>query len=133
MRVSFLGLGIMGSRMAANLARAGFELTVWNRTVSTAERFCAEHSSAALAQTPAEAARSAEVLVTMVVDGPQVEQALLGDQGAAAAAQPGTLCIDCSTIGPSATRSIAEGLAKHQIEMMDAPVTGSAPRAADGT
>jgi 3-hydroxyisobutyrate dehydrogenase len=133
MRVAFLGLGIMGYRMAANLARAGFELTVWNRTASTAERFCSEHQGVTHAGTPAQAAREAEVVVTMVVDGPQVEQVLLGENGAATGAAPGTLCIDCSTIGPSAARGIAGALAEREIELLDAPVTGSSPRAEDGT
>lgn len=133
MRVAFLGLGIMGSRMAANLAQAGFELTVWNRTAATARAFADRHDAVELASTPAEAARSSEIVVTMVVDGPQVELVLLGEQGAAAAAQPGTLCVDCSTIGPSATRAIAQGLAARGLEMLDAPVTGSSPRAQDGT
>jgi len=133
MRVAFLGLGIMGSRMAANLAQADLELTVWNRTPETAERFCAEHEGVVRAGTAAEAAREAEVVVTMVVDGPQVEQVLLGTDGVASSAGRGTLCIDCSTIGPSATRSIAGALAEREIELIDAPVTGSAPRARDGT
>jgi 3-hydroxyisobutyrate dehydrogenase-like beta-hydroxyacid dehydrogenase len=133
MRVAFLGLGIMGSRMAANLARAGFQLTVWNRTASTAERFCAEHEGVAGAASPAEAAAESEVVVTMVVDGPQVEHVLLGEHGVASTAAPGTLCIDCSTIGPTAARAIAAGLAERELEMVDAPVTGSSPRAQDGT
>jgi 3-hydroxyisobutyrate dehydrogenase-like beta-hydroxyacid dehydrogenase len=133
MRVAFLGLGIMGSRMAANVADAGFELTVWNRTTSTAEHFCEAHSAAALAATPAEAAAEAELIVTMVVDGPQVEEVLLGEAGAANSAPAGSLCVDCSTIGPRATRAIAARLRDHQISMVDAPVTGSAPRAQDGT
>jgi 3-hydroxyisobutyrate dehydrogenase-like beta-hydroxyacid dehydrogenase len=69
----------------------------------------------------------------MVVDGPQVEEVLLGDEGAATAARPGTLCVDCSTIGPSATQAIAARLDERGLEMLDAPVTGSAPRAQDGT
>jgi 3-hydroxyisobutyrate dehydrogenase-like beta-hydroxyacid dehydrogenase len=133
MRVAFLGLGIMGSRMAANLARAGFELTVWNRTESVAEGFVAGHPGVAVAVNPAEAAREAEIVITMVVDGPQVEQVLLGDEGAATTARPGTLCIDCSTIGPAATRAIGARLAERELELVDAPVTGSAPRAQDGT
>ncbi len=131
-RVAFLGLGIMGSRMAANLVRAGFELTVWNRTTATAEEFCAQHGTA-LAPTPAAAARSAHVILTMVVDGPQVEQVLLGEDGVLAAAQGDTLCIDCSTIGPAATQSIAARLAEREVRMVDAPVTGSSPKARDGT
>lgn len=132
MRVAFLGLGIMGSRMAANLAAAGFELTVWNRTREKAERFCAEHS-AELASTPAEAAASAEIVVTMVVDGAQVEQVLLGPEGVIERAPDGLLCVDCSTIGPSAARSIAARLDEHGVALIDAPVTGSSPRAEDGT
>jgi 3-hydroxyisobutyrate dehydrogenase-like beta-hydroxyacid dehydrogenase len=133
MRVAFLGLGIMGSRMAANLAGAGFELTVWNRTEAKAKAFCAEHPGAERAATPAQAAADSEVVVTMVVDGEQVEQVLLGEHGAATAARTGTLCIDCSTIGPMAARSIGEALSARGIELVDAPVTGSSPRAQDGT
>jgi 3-hydroxyisobutyrate dehydrogenase-like beta-hydroxyacid dehydrogenase len=133
MKVAFLGLGIMGSRMAANLARAGFELTVWNRTADKAERFCAEHGGVEQAASPAEAAAGSEVVVTMVVDGAQVEQVLLGADGAASGARPGTLCVDCSTIGPAATREIADRLAQRGASMLDAPVTGSSPRAEDGT
>jgi 3-hydroxyisobutyrate dehydrogenase-like beta-hydroxyacid dehydrogenase len=118
--------------MAANLAKAGFDLTVWNRTESRAEDFCGQHN-AKLATTPAEAAAGSGIVVTMVVDGPQVEEVLLGETGAAVAAGPDTLCIDCSTIGPMATREIGARLAEHEIRMIDAPVTGSSPRAEDGT
>ena len=127
MRVAFLGLGIMGSRMGANLARAGFELTVWNRTPERAEEFVAAHRATAAAS-PSEAAEGAEVVVTMLVDGPQVDAVL-----AAAAPSAGTLCVDCSTIGPTATREIAARLAERRVGVLDAPVTGSAPRAEDGT
>jgi 3-hydroxyisobutyrate dehydrogenase-like beta-hydroxyacid dehydrogenase len=125
MRVGFLGLGIMGSRMAANLARAGFELVVWNRTAARASEFVQRHRAVA-AETPAAAAASAEVLITMLVDGAQVRDVLL-----AASPRPGTLCIDCSTIGPSATLDIAAALPS--VRFLDAPVTGSSPRAQDGT
>jgi 3-hydroxyisobutyrate dehydrogenase len=131
-QVAFLGLGIMGSRQAANLARAGFELTVWNRTTSTAERFATEHG-AALARTPAEAAANAEFVITMVVDGPQVDEVLLGENGAATTAAPGTVFIDCSTIGPAATLDIGGRLAERGLKLLDAPVTGSSPKAEDGT
>jgi 3-hydroxyisobutyrate dehydrogenase len=130
-RIAFLGLGIMGSRMAANLARAGFDLTVWNRTAEKAERFCAEHRAMA-APTPAEAATAAEIVVTMVVDGAQVHEVLLGESGAVSEPRE-LLCIDCSTIGPTATRAIAAELAERGARMMDAPVTGSSPKAQDGT
>ncbi|MDQ6804534.1 MAG: NAD(P)-dependent oxidoreductase [Actinomycetota bacterium] len=131
-RIAFLGLGIMGSRMAANLRRAGFELTVWNRTRSTADAFAAEHG-ATVADTPALAAAASDIVITMVVDGDQVEQVLVGPDGVATRARPGLLCIDCSTIGPTATRAIAEVLEHHGVHLLDAPVTGSSPRAEDGT
>ena len=133
MRVAFLGLGIMGSRMAANLSRAAFELTVWNRTSSVAQDFAARFEGVTVAGSPAEAAAESDFVVTMVVDGPQVEHVLLGEDGAATTARPGTLCVDCSTIGPSAARTLATRLTEHGLEMVDAPVTGSAPRAQDGT
>lgn len=133
MRVAFLGLGIMGSRMAANLTVNGFELTVWNRTATTAEAFTAQHPGVRAAATPADAADGAEVLVTMVVDGAQVRSVLLGEDGAVHGAAPGTLAIDCSTIGAAAARELGGELTKYEIELVDAPVTGSAPRAQDGT
>jgi 3-hydroxyisobutyrate dehydrogenase-like beta-hydroxyacid dehydrogenase len=125
MRVAFLGLGIMGSRMAANLARAGHDLTVWNRTEAKAVDF-AERHRATVAASPAEAVADAEAVITMLVDGPQVREVL---QSAAPA--PGTLCIDCSTIGPTALLEIAADLPS--VRLLDAPVTGSSPRAEDGT
>jgi 3-hydroxyisobutyrate dehydrogenase-like beta-hydroxyacid dehydrogenase len=131
-RVAFIGLGIMGSRMAANLARAGFELTVWNRTRSTAEQFAAEHRST-VADTPAAAAADCELVFTMVVDGPQVREVILGQDGAAQGAPPGALFVDCSTIGPSATLEIGQELDEHGFSLVDAPVTGSSPKAQDGT
>ncbi|MEA2369813.1 MAG: 3-hydroxyisobutyrate dehydrogenase [Solirubrobacteraceae bacterium] len=131
-RVGFIGLGIMGSRMAANLAAAGFPLTVWNRTTATAVRFAAEHT-AEPADSPAAVAGASDIVVTMVVDGDQVDSVLLGPDGVASGGRPGLLCIDCSTIGPAATERIGGGLAAHGIHLIDAPVTGSAPRAADAT
>ncbi len=122
----------MGSRMAANLVGAGHELTVWNRTGARADEFCSRND-AAKAPTPAEAAAGAEVVVTMVVDGPQVREVLLGAHGAAEGAPSGALCVDCSTIGRSATLEIAEELGRRGLAMVDAPVTGSSPRAQDGT
>jgi 3-hydroxyisobutyrate dehydrogenase len=131
-RIGFIGLGIMGSRMAANLRRARFELTVWNRTTATAEDW-AERHSASVASTPAELGEASDVVVTMVVDGSQVEAVLLGPDGVAESAHDGMLCIDMSTIGPTATRRIAESLTERKVRFMDAPVTGSSPKAQDGT
>jgi 3-hydroxyisobutyrate dehydrogenase-like beta-hydroxyacid dehydrogenase len=132
LRAGFVGLGIMGSRMAANVARAGFPLTVASRTAGKAEAWAAQHDATPVA-TPAQVAAASDVLVTMVVDGAQVEEVLLGEQGAIHGARPGLLCVDCSTIAPSETRAIGERLTEADVELVDAPVTGSAPRAADGT
>lgn len=130
--IGWIGLGIMGSRMAANLRRAGYELTVFNRTRETAEAWAAEHG-AQVAGTPAEVAAASDIAITMVVDGPQVEAMLLGPGGVAESARPGLLCVDMSTIAPSHTRRIGAALAERGISFMDAPVTGSSPKAEDGT
>jgi 3-hydroxyisobutyrate dehydrogenase len=132
-RLAFLGLGIMGSRQAANLARAGFDLTVWNRTAATARQFATQHDGVTVAETPAQAAADADIVFTMVVDGDQVRQVLLGDDGAASQAKPGTLFVDCSTIGPAAAKDIGEALDERGCSLVDAPVTGSSPKAEDGT
>jgi 3-hydroxyisobutyrate dehydrogenase-like beta-hydroxyacid dehydrogenase len=135
-RLAFLGLGIMGSRMAANLAKAGFDLTVWNRTAATAQEFAAANEGVTVAPTPAEAAANADIVFTMVVDGDQVHQVLLGDDGAATAPNDPThprLYVDCSTIGPAATKEIGEALDERGHSLVDAPVTGSSPKAQDGT
>jgi 3-hydroxyisobutyrate dehydrogenase-like beta-hydroxyacid dehydrogenase len=131
-RVAFCGLGIMGGPMAANLARAGFELSVWTRTSEKAERFADEHGARAAA-TPAEAAAGAEALITMVPDSPEVESTLFGADGAATALPSGALAIDMSTIAPSAAKVIGERLAEQGIDFLEAPVSGSRPKAEDGT
>jgi 3-hydroxyisobutyrate dehydrogenase len=130
--VGFIGLGIMGSRQAASLRREGYELIVHNRTSERAEAWAAEHGGD-VAATPREVGERAGVVITMVVDGPQVEALLLGEDGAAAAAKPGTLFIDMSTIGPADARRIGAALADRDHGFVDAPVTGSAPKAEDGT
>jgi 3-hydroxyisobutyrate dehydrogenase len=131
-RVGFLGLGIMGSRMAANLRAAGFELTAWTHTPGKAQAWAQEHGAAAAA-TPAELAAASDVVISMVVDGPQVEAILLGDDGAVHRARDGALFVDMSTIAPADARRIGAALDDHGVAFLDAPVTGSSPRAEDGT
>jgi 3-hydroxyisobutyrate dehydrogenase len=131
-RIGFLGLGIMGSRMAANVRRAGFPLTVWTHTPGKAQIWAAEHDAVAV-ETPREVAQASDIVVSMVVDGAQVASVLLGEDGVAQAAAPGLLCVDMSTIAPSDTRRIGAELAARGVRMLDAPVTGSSPRAEDGT
>jgi 3-hydroxyisobutyrate dehydrogenase-like beta-hydroxyacid dehydrogenase len=131
-RIGFIGLGIMGSRMAANLQRAGFEVTVWNRTTRTAEDWAAEHGGS-VAQSPAALAGEVDIVFTMVVDGPQVSELLLGPDGVAEGAAAGLLCVDCTTIGQAAALEIGAGLRERGLRLLDAPVTGSLPGARDGT
>jgi 3-hydroxyisobutyrate dehydrogenase-like beta-hydroxyacid dehydrogenase len=131
-RIGLLGLGIMGSRMAANIARAGYELTVWTHTPGKAERWAAEYGARAVA-TPADLARESEIVISMLVDGEQVAAKLLGEHGVLEGSSAGALCIDCSTIAPAHTRRIGAALRQHGVAMLDAPVSGSAPRAQAGT
>lgn len=126
MQIGWIGLGIMGSRQAANLRRAGHELTVWNRTEETARAWADEHG-ATVAVSPAEVAQAADIVFSMVVDGPQVQEALVP------AAREGVLFVDMTTTGPAWTRQIGEQLAERGARLVDAPVTGSSPRAEDGT
>ena len=126
--VGFLGLGIMGGPMAANLARAGFSVRAWNRTRSKAEDLAAEHDDVTIAGSPAEAA-AAGVVISMVPDRPEVEEVLLGDEGALEGLPEGGLAIDMSTISPTASRAVAERLGERGIAFLDAPVTGSRPKA----
>jgi 3-hydroxyisobutyrate dehydrogenase-like beta-hydroxyacid dehydrogenase len=131
-RIGFLGLGIMGSRMAANIARAGFPLTVWTHTPGKAAGWASEHG-AQLADTPAQVARESDIVVSMVVDGAQVASVLTQADGVIEAARPGLLCVDMSTIAPPDTRRIGSALQAAGVGMLDAPVTGSSPRAEDGS
>ncbi|HWT25237.1 MAG TPA: NAD(P)-dependent oxidoreductase [Solirubrobacteraceae bacterium] len=130
--VGFIGLGIMGSRMAACLARAGHDVTVWNRTREKADAWSAEHGGG-VAATPREAAAGAAAVISMVVDGPQVEHVLLGPDGAVHGAPDGTLFADMSTIAPGDARRIGAALEERGHAFLDAPVTGSSPKAETGT
>jgi 3-hydroxyisobutyrate dehydrogenase-like beta-hydroxyacid dehydrogenase len=131
-RVGFIGLGIMGSRMASNLRRAGFELNVFNRTRARAEAWAAEHGGT-VADSPRAAAEGANVVITMVVDGAQVEAMLLGPDGALEGAADGALFVDMSTIAPEDARRLAGVVRERGHGFVDAPVTGSAPKAESGT
>src|SRR6266849_3533042 len=127
MRVAFLGLGIMGRPMAANLVKAGHELTVWNRTPG-------KHlEGARVGATPAEAAHDAEVVWICVSDTKAVEQVLFGSQGAEESLAEGMIVVDSSTISPSATRKFAERVKARGARYVDAPVTGSKSGAENGT
>lgn len=130
-RVGFVGMGTMGVAMAANVARAGFPLTVWNRTPGRAGP--ALELGAAEARTPRDLAAASDVIVICVSDTPDVESALFGADGVAAGARPGTLVIDCSTISPSASRGFADRLKAQGVGFVDAPVSGGSEGAQKAT
>jgi 3-hydroxyisobutyrate dehydrogenase/2-hydroxy-3-oxopropionate reductase len=127
MRIAFLGLGIMGRPMAANLAKAGHEVTVWNRTPGK------DVEGAKAAASPAEAARDAEVVWMCVSDTKAVENILFGAQGVEQSLAAGMIIVDSSTISPSATRKFAERVNAKGAQYVDAPVTGSKVAAEGGT
>jgi 3-hydroxyisobutyrate dehydrogenase-like beta-hydroxyacid dehydrogenase len=127
MRVAFLGLGIMGRPMAANLAKAGHEVTVWNRTPGS------DVPGAATATTPAEAVKNKEAVWVCVSDTKAVQQVLFGPQGGAENLSSGTIVVDSSTIAPSASVQIMESLQERGCEFLDAPVTGSKIAAESGS
>lgn len=121
-QLAFIGMGIMGCPMACNLLKAGFRLTVHSRTQSKAQGPL--KAGALWADSPAEAAKQADVVLLCVSDTPDVEQVLLGDRGVIHTARAGTICIDHSTISPDATERIAAQLAQKGITLLDAPVSG---------
>jgi len=131
MRVGFCGMGTMGAAMAANVARAGFPLTVWNRTPGRAGVPISE--GATEAGRPADVAANSDIIVLCVSDTPDVEQVLFGDDGVASSLAEGALVIDCSTIAPAATRDFAERLASSGVSLVDAPVSGGSEGAEKGT
>lgn len=128
-RVAFLGLGAMGRPMCGRLLEAGHELTVWNRTSGRDEALVSE--GARRAATPSEAARDAEVVITMLADPPALEHVLFGPDGVAGGIGREAVLVDMSTVGPSAVRVAAERL--RPTRMVDAPVLGTTPHAAAGT
>ena len=131
MKVGFVGLGIMGAPMAANLIGAGFSLNVYNRTPGKCEAL--EKLGARAYPTPAGLASASEVVVTIVSDTPDVEAVLFGENGLAEGLEPGSVVIDMSTISPTRTVEFAARLAGRQVEMLDAPVSGGDKGAIAGT
>lgn len=121
-RIGYIGLGTMGGAMAENLIKAGYRLTVYNRTVSKAERFVV--LGAQLAESSAEVARRSEVVFVNVSDTPDVLEVVLGANGAIEGAHPGMILVDHSTIKPSASREIYKRLQEVGVSALDAPVSG---------
>jgi 3-hydroxyisobutyrate dehydrogenase len=131
MRVGFVGLGTMGGAMAANAARAGFEVTAWNRTPGRAAELA--DLGVSIAATPSAVAAASEIVITIVSDTPDVEAVLFGPDGVGDGAAAGSLVVDMSTISPSATRAFAQRLEQTGVAMLDAPVSGGSEGAKKAT
>lgn len=130
-RIGFIGLGIMGRGMANNILKAGYPLTVWNRSP---ERMSGLVDAGATAgKSPADVASKSDIVIVCVSDTPDVEHVILGDDGVLSGAASGAIVIDSSTISPAATRKIAATLADRGISMLDAPVSGGSEGAEKGT
>ncbi len=129
--IGFVGLGTMGAAMAGNLARAGFDVTAWNRTPGRAPEL--DELGVGRAATPADVAAASGIVVICVSDTPDVEAVLFGSDGLAAGARSGALVIDCSTISPAATRDFASRLGTSGVAMVDAPVSGGSEGAQKAT
>jgi len=129
MKIGFIGLGIMGSRMAANLQKQGHILVLFNRTRSKAEPLLG--SCGEFADSPAELARQVDVLFTMLAHPSAVEEAALGFEGFLNFLRPDALWVDCSSVNPSFSKKMSAVAARREIHFVDAPVTGSAPAAED--
>ena len=137
LRVGFVGLGTMGAPMARNLAKAGFPLTLANRTASKARALAGELSreggTARASESYEQLARASDVVVTCLPDAPQVEEVLFGDSGVAGGLGAGAVVIDSSTIAAESARAIAGRLAEGKVEFLDAPVSGGQKGAVEGT
>jgi 3-hydroxyisobutyrate dehydrogenase-like beta-hydroxyacid dehydrogenase len=123
--VGFIGLGLMGKPMSLNLLKAGYAVTVWNRTASRAEEVVA--AGGTLAKSAREVAASCDVLITIVSDPPALEEVLWGANGrdgALSALKSGAIYMDSSTVSPELARKIATECAKQNVRFLDAPVTG---------
>jgi 3-hydroxyisobutyrate dehydrogenase len=130
-RIGFIGLGIMGRGMVANLLQAGFAVRVWNRTASRMEALVADGATAG--SNPADVAAHSDIIITCVSDTPDVEAVILGENGVVHGVNEGALVVDMSTISPQATRDMAAKLAEKGVHMLDAPISGGSEGAAKGT
>ena len=129
-RIGFIGLGTMGMPMAGNLLKAGYDVTVYNRTREKSAQLAEQ--GAQVAETPAEAARNSDVVWTMLTADAAVHEVVFGDNGVATAARPGLIVIDSSTVSPTTSKDLAERLEELGVDFLDAPVAGSKPQATAG-
>ena len=131
--IAFLGLGVMGGPMAANLARSGYSVRAWNRTPNRPGIEIAKGAGAVIVNFIQQAVEAADVIFTCVSDVPDVEEVILGSEGVAKFAKPGALVVDMSTIGSNAARKIGTELQKYNLRFLDAPVSGGDIGAQKGT
>jgi 3-hydroxyisobutyrate dehydrogenase len=131
-KIGFIGVGNMGSPMAGNLVKAGFDVTVFDARAETAAAFVAQHGGRAAA-TQAEVARDADAVITMLPDDKIVRAVMLGEGGAATAMKPGAVLIDMGTCDPTGTQTTAAEMVKRGLHMVDAPVMGGVVFAKDAT
>lgn len=130
MKIGLIGLGIMGKPMAKNLLKAGYDLTVNDRSQASVEDVVAAGARYATQQ---EIGERCDVVLTMLPNSPQVKEVMLAEDGVVSHMKPGTVFIDMSSINPVASQEIASMLAEKGVEMLDAPVSGGEPKAIDGT
>ncbi len=132
-RIGFVGLGIMGKPMARNLARAGYDLVIHNRSRDDVDALLADGAAFSAAGSPREVAERAAVVITMLPDSPEVREVVFGDDGLLGAMGAGSLLIDMSTIAPATSIEVHDALAKHGAGALDAPVSGGDKGAIAGT
>ncbi|MCQ6279346.1 NAD(P)-dependent oxidoreductase [Bacillus sp. EB600] len=130
MKIGFIGMGTMGLPMAHNLLKNGYDLIIYNRTKEKMSFL--EEEGATIANSPKEVAAQSEIVFTMLTADAAVEEVILGEAGIINGANPGLIVVDSSTISPSTSKKVAEELARHDVEMLDAPVAGSEPQAIEG-
>ena len=131
MKVGFVGLGIMGKPMTKNLLKAGHSLTAFDLVAAAMDEVAA--AGATKAASAKEAAAAADIVITMLPDGPEVEAAVLGPNGVLEGARPGTIIADMSSISPLVAQKVGAACEAKGVEFLDAPVSGGEPKAIDGT
>ncbi|RPJ43295.1 MAG: NAD(P)-dependent oxidoreductase, partial [Deltaproteobacteria bacterium] len=122
-KVGFIGIGMMGNPMSKNLVKAGFELTVWNRTTSKMKEILDQGAQAGISAK--DVAQKSQVIITMLTGSSEVEQVVLGKEGVLEGMNPGSVLIDMSTISPKVSKAISARVGQKGFAMLDAPVSGS--------
>ena len=130
-KIGFIGLGIMGKHMLRNLRKAGHELVAYDIVPASVDAVVGE--GVERGASCKDVAARCEVAITMLPDGPEVEQAILGQDGVLDGAKAGLIVVDMSSISPLVSQKIAAACAAGDVEFLDAPVSGGEPKALDGT